>query len=207
MNLYILGNGGYANELFDQLFLEKNNYTFQGFIIMKDDKAFVITDLGISPFNYSKNASFILGTQNLLWRTIFINHLSNYYELSNKHFPNIISNKAHVSKTSILGIGNSFSPFSSINGITIIGNFNIFSNYSSIYNNCTIGNYNILGPYASIMRNCDIEDNNILNANCVITEKITVGSENIVGASECVFDNLNSKELFQSGIVMRKSIE
>lgn len=204
MNLYMLGNGGYAYELFDQLFLEKNSYKFQGFIILKDDEAFVINEEGIIPFNYQNDAAFVLATQNPIWRLKLLKHFIKHYDSTKTHFPNIYSNKAHVSKTSVIGIGNVFSAFSTISGVATVGNFNLFNSHSSVRSNCKIGNHNILHPYAGIMNSCIIGDYNVLQPNCVLTEKIIAGSDNVISAGECVFDNLNNEELFQSGIILKK---
>lgn len=203
----MLGSGGHAHELFDQLFLEKNIRTFQGFITLIGDKAFVISETGINPFTYEEDAAFIVATQNPLWRVKFIKHFTDRYENSKKHFPNVYSSKAHLSRTAILGIGNVLSAFSAITGISSIGNFNSFNSYSSVHNNCKIGNHNILHPYTGIMNSCAIGDNNILQPNCVVTEKIIVGDNNLISAGECVFDNLNNEELFQSGIILKKPRE
>jgi hypothetical protein len=40
----------------------------------------------------------------------------------------------------------------------------------------------------------------------IVTEKVTIGSNNIISAGECVFDNINNNELFQSGIILKKGI-
>ena len=204
MKLYMLGNGGHAHELFDQLFLEKNIHNFEGFIILIGDKAFVISETGIKPFTYEEDAAFVVATQNPLCRTKLIKHFTNRYESSKSHFPNVYSSKAHLSRTSLLGIGNVLSAFSAITGISSIGNFNSFSSYSSVHNNCKIGNYNILHSYTGIMNNCAVGDNNILQPNCIITEKVVVGDNNLISAGECVFDNINNEELFQSGIILKK---
>ena len=204
MRLYILGNGGYANEIFEHIFLKENTHEFCGFITLVGDKAFVISKEGILAFEYDSEASFILGTQNMLWRSKLLEYFLKLYDPIKKHFPNVYSNRSSVSNTSMLGIGNLFLPFSSIHGITTIGNFNSFSSYSSAYNSSTIGSYNILYPYAGIMNCCSIVDNNILQPNSIITEKVTIGSNNIISAGECVFDNVNDNELFQSGIIHKK---
>jgi hypothetical protein len=50
---YILGNGGYAQEVFEQIFLRNVISNFGGFIILKDNKAFLIGDEGSSTFYLS----------------------------------------------------------------------------------------------------------------------------------------------------------
>ena len=76
---YILGNGGYAQEVFEQIFLRNVISNFGGFIILKDNKAFLIGDEGVAPFTYPKESAFILGTGNKAWRQLFIEHFLKYY--------------------------------------------------------------------------------------------------------------------------------
>jgi acetyltransferase-like isoleucine patch superfamily enzyme len=206
MNLYILGNGGFAHEVFDHIFLKENSNKFCGFITLIGNKAFVISEEGIVTFEYDSYASFIIGTQNVVWRAKLLEYFLKIYEPTKKHFPNIYSNRCSVSSTSIVGIGNLFLPFSSINGISTIGNFNSFSSYCSVYNRCKIGNHNIVYPYAGIMNQCLVGDNNIMEPSSIVTEKVTIGNNNIISAGECVFDNINNNELFQSGIILKKGI-
>jgi acetyltransferase-like isoleucine patch superfamily enzyme len=203
MNLYILGNGGFANEVFDHIFLKNNKYKFCGFITLNGDKAFIISEEGIYPFKHDPYAAFIVGTQNTVWRHKLLSYFLKTYEPIKTHFPNIYSDSSHISATSILGVGNLFLPFSSIQGIANIGNFNSFSSYSSVHNRCKIGNHNIIQPYAGIMNQCIIGNNNILQPNSIITEKVNIGSDNMISAGECVFDNINDNELFQSGIILK----
>lgn len=206
MKLYILGNGGYANEIFEHIFLKENTHEFCGFITLVGDKAFVISSAGVSAFEYDSEASFMLGTQNTMWRGKLLDYFLKLYNPIKKHFPNICSDRCSVSTTSTLGIGNVFLPYSSVNGIASIGNFNLFSSYSSVHNSCKIGNDNIIYPYAGIMNCCSIGNNNVLQPNSIITEKVNIGSNNVISAGECVFDDINDNELFQSGIIHKKGI-
>ena len=80
MNLYILGNGGFAHEVFDHIYLKENTNKFYGFITLIGDKAFVISEQGIVPFEYDKEASFIVGTQNTIWKNKLLQYFLNLYE-------------------------------------------------------------------------------------------------------------------------------
>ena len=44
--LYILGNGSFAQEVFEQIIVANQINNFGGFIILKDDKAFCIGEEG-----------------------------------------------------------------------------------------------------------------------------------------------------------------
>lgn len=200
MTFYILGNGNYAREIFEQFFLKENKYNFGGFITLISDKAFVINTDGIHLFNYSTDSYFIIGCDLLI--DPIITYFTNKY--SSLHFPNMFSNTSYISISSMFGYGNIFSPFSSIIGVVSIGNFNRFHIHSGIRDSTIIGNYNILDPYANISINCTIGDNNIFKSNSNISEKIIIENNNLISAGECLFDNMESDRLFQSGIIMKK---
>ena len=204
MNLYIIGNGGFAHEVFDHIFLKNNKYNFCGFIALNGDKAFVISEDGVDTFRYDPSAAFVIGTHNTIWRTRLIDYFLKMYLPTKNHFPNIIAEQSSVSITSKIGVGNLFLPFSSVHGVSTIGDFNSFSSYASVYNRCKIGNHNIAHPYAGVMNQCRIGNNNVLEPNSIITEKVTIGNDNVISAGECVFDNINDNELFQSGIILKK---
>lgn len=201
--MYILGNGGYAHELYDQFCTQENN-SFEGFVTLNDDQALLINDNGIVPFTYPKDAQFMLGTGVKSWRLKFLNHFLDKYEATDKHFPNYFHNKAYVSKALNAGFGNIASPFSLVNGITRIGNFNCLNIYSSISHDCKIGNNNIFSPYASVLGYCVVGNDNFLSVNSTITPKKTIGNNNTISAGECLFDDLSDNEFFQSGVIYKK---
>ena len=68
---YILGNGGYAQEVFEQIFLRNVISNFGGFIILKDNKAFLIGDEGVAPFTYPKGFVFFISLFTYIYRTFF----------------------------------------------------------------------------------------------------------------------------------------
>ena len=201
---YILGNGGYAQEVFEQIFLRNVISNFGGFIILKGNKAFLIGDEGVAPFTYPKDSAFVLGTGNKTWRKVFIEHFLKYYDKTITHWPNAIAGNAHISLSSQMGIGNVFNCFTMVNANAIIGNFNQFNIYSSSAHDNLIGNNNIISPYSGLMGFTKMGDDNFLGANVTITPKISIGNDNTVSAGECVFDNMSDREFFQSGIIRKK---
>jgi len=201
---YIFGNEGFAKEIFDQVF-SVTLKEFGGFIVLKNDRAFVLTESGTQPFLYPDNVEFIIGTGSKKWRKLFMQHFLDKYPASINHFPNIVHSTAYISKLADTGIGNTFCPFSLINGNPVIGNFNNINVYSTVSHDCLVGDYNILSPYSGIMGRCTIGSNNFFGANCVITPDVNIGDDNTVSAGEVVFDNMTNREFFQSGIVYEKS--
>jgi UDP-3-O-[3-hydroxymyristoyl] glucosamine N-acyltransferase len=201
MLTYILGNGGYAHEIYDQFLSNKD---FGGFITLTDDIAYLINEDGINQFLYPAQAKFVVGTGAKQWRKAFINHFTQHYVLDSSTFPNFIHSSAYISKLANLGVGNVLGPFSTINGNAYIKDFNCLNIYSSISHDCVVGSYNILSPYSAILGYCYIGNNNFFSANCTVTPKLKVGDNNTISAGECLFEDMGYREFFRSGIVTKK---
>jgi UDP-3-O-[3-hydroxymyristoyl] glucosamine N-acyltransferase len=201
--IYILGNGGFAQEVFAQIVIP-HAYDFGGFIILKNDEAFLIDDDGINKFLYPEEAKFILGTGNKNWRRQFINHFLSKYSKSIKHFPNVEAKTAFIASTSKMGIGNVFCENSLLNATAEIGDFNMLNPYASIFHDSIVGDNNVLSPYAGIMGYCEIGDENFLGVGTHIVPKVEVGNENTLSAGETLFDDMGNRQFFQSGIVVNK---
>lgn len=209
MKLYILGNGGFAHELLQQLFYKNqlklnNNYEFGGFITKQIDKYFVTNMQGVAEFDYARHSAFIIGTCKKEWRNIFLEHFTSAYKVDDTHFPNVYSNTADIAPTVQMGVGNVFCSHSLATYNAILGNFNCFNSYASIFHDSIIGHNNILSPYASITGYCKLGNNNFLAAKALITPKISIGNDNTISAAECVFDNISDRQFFQSGIIYNK---
>lgn len=204
MKTYILGNSGFAREIFEQIFIRDHNNRFGGFIILNGDKPFVIGSDGSYEFEYPSDSSFVLGTRNKRWRKLFIDHFKQHYPLSSTYFPTFCANDAHISKMSILGVGNIFCSFSMTNANAEVGDFNCFNVYSTVSHDCVVQDNNIISPYAGIMGSCTVGSNNFLGTHSTITPKLTIGNDNTISAGECLFDNLTDRQFFQSGVVYNK---
>lgn len=204
MKTYILGNSGFARELFEQVFLRNHKTNFAGFIILNNDKPFVIDSDGSYEFTYPVDSCFVLGTGNKKWRKTFIEHFRHHYPLSSTYFPTFAAEDSHISKLSTIGIGNTFSSYSLTNADAHIGDFNSFNIYSTISHDCKMGNNNILSPYAGIMGYCTVGNDNFIGTHATITPKLTIGNDNTISAGECLFDNLTDRKFFGSGVVYNK---
>lgn len=204
MKTYILGNSGFAKEIFEQIFVRNPKHNFEGFIILKDDKPFVIGSDGSYEFTYDNSSSFVLGTGHKKWRKSFIEHFKQHYPLTSTYFPTFAAEDAHISKMSVIGIGNVFCSFSLTNADSQIGDFNCFNIYSTISHDCIMGNENIISPYAGIMGFCKVGNNNFFGTHSTVTPKLTIGNDNTISAGECLFENLENRQFFQSGVVYNK---
>jgi UDP-3-O-[3-hydroxymyristoyl] glucosamine N-acyltransferase len=204
-HIYILGNGGFAQEVFEQIILNQAvKETFGGFVILKNDEAVLIGEEGANPFTYPASARFIIGTGNKYWRKTFIDRFTSHYQTNLYHFPNVEAPYAYVSKTSYLGVGNVFMNFSVLNGNAAIGNFNMLYSYSSIHHDTIIGNNNIFSPYAGVMGYCKVGNDNFLGTGTHLTPKVYIGNENTLSAGETVFDDMKTRQFFQHGLVLDK---
>lgn len=201
---YILGNGGFANELYDQVFLQNRLEDFGGFITLKSDKALLVSDKGITNFIYPVDAKFLIGTGNKKWRSKFLLHFLDRYRETEEHFPNIAVNSAHISKMADIGIGNIFCAFSMVNADVVIGDFNLVNTYSMLSHGTKIGSYNIFCPKSSTMGEVRIKDFNFFGTGVTIVPNIKIGSHNALSAGEYLFENMGNKQFFQSGIVVDK---
>lgn len=205
MSIFILGQGGQSEEFLDYfLVTDKVIKDFGGFIELHDDKAILFSDSGTSDFHYSADAQFILGVGTKKVRKVFLEHLKKRYTININTFPNIISEKAHVSKLAKLGFGNVVAPFASIAGNAKIGNLNLFNIHSGVFHDCKVGDNNLFCPYSSLLGTVTIGNTNFFGANSTVTPKITIGDDNTISAGECLFDDLADREFFQSGIIQVK---
>lgn len=201
---YLLGNGGYAQECFEQFVLGEVIEDFGGFIVLNEGKAYLLNDEGINIFTYPKESAFVLGTGQSEWRKIFLEHLFKHYEQNVNHFPNIIANEAHLSQTCTLGIGNVLNCFAMTNANASLGNFNLFNCYASAHHGVKIGSHNIFSTYAAVLGYCNIGDNNCLGSGTTVTQRTNIGDDNTLSSGEHLFDNLSDKQIFQSGVILDK---
>lgn len=206
-NLYILGNGGFANYLYNQIVKKASfasKYIFKGFIIIKDGKAFCVSENGLQRFAFPPQSSFILGTNKTKYRQEFLELFSDYYTFDKETFPNIIVGSGFIDTRVEKGYGNVICDFASILGPSKIGNFNCLNMYSCIQHNTKVGSYNIFSPYAVILPKSKIQDYNFLGTHSMINKKIQIGSNNTISAGECLFDDIEDNNYFQSGFAEKK---
>lgn len=205
--LYILGNGGYAQECFEQFVLCGTVKDFGGFIVLKNDKAILMNEEGVTNFTYPEKASFMLGTGHRKWRKEFLAHMGKHYELDARHFPNMVAHDAHLSQTCILGIGNVLNSFAMTNANANIGDFNLLNCYSSVHHDVKMGSHNIFTTYATVLGYCNVGDDNWLGNGTTITSKTNVGNDNTLSSGEHLFDDMKDRQFFRHGVITEKPIK
>lgn len=202
--MYILGNGGYAQECFEQFVLCGTITDFGGFIVLKNDKAVLMNEDGVTDFSYPKEASFMLGTGHRKWRKVFLEHMFKHYDKNIKHFPNMIARDAHLSQTSVLGIGNVLNSFAMTNANANIGDFNLLNCYSSVHHDVKMGSHNIFTTYATVLGYCNVGDDNWLGNATTVTSKTNLGNDNTLSSGEHLFDDLGDRQFFRHGVITEK---
>lgn len=200
-NLYILGTEGFSEEIHDYAIIRQSitNYIFRGFITIKDNKAFYVSNNGVDRFSFPKSSSFILGTNNMYKRNQFIELFKSYYDFNADTFPNIVLGNGYVSSYAQLGYGNVICNNAIVNGSAKIGNFNSINTYGSIHNSTIIGDNNIISPYATVLPKALLGSSNMIATKAIINKRVCIGSYNTISAAECVFEDMGNNEIFQSG--------
>jgi len=207
--IYILGAGNFAQEVYSEVFLQGNASEyglFGGYIhLSKLDNPVLIDLEGESlGFNYPKEASFVLATGVKKWRHKFIDIFTSKYPKTDEFFPNIMSDGANISPLASYGIGNVFLWNSLVRANAYLGNFNLLNAGSMVHHDVVLGHNNVLLPQSQILGDSSMKDNNVLASSAVVVTKIKMGSDNTVSAGEVVFDDLEDRKFFQSGIITNK---
>jgi len=201
---YLLGNGGYAQECFEQFVLGGVIEDFGGFLILKNNKLVLIDDEGVNDFKYQDKASFVLGTGHRVWRKRFLNHLFKIYEPDINHFQGIVANEADLSQNSRLGIGNVLDCFAMTNANADMGNFNLLNCYASVHHDVRMGNHNIFTTYATVLGYCNVGDDNWLGNGTTVTQRTNIGNDNTLSSGEHLFDDMTDRQFFKAGVIVNK---
>ena len=88
---YLLGNGGYAQECFEQFVLGGVIQDFGGFLILKNNKLVIINEEGVDDFKYLDKSSFVLGTGHRIWRKKFFNMVVYFFFWERNRVGNLTS--------------------------------------------------------------------------------------------------------------------
>ena len=207
--IFILGAGHFAQEVYSEVFLQgdASNYgEFSGYIYISKLNNPILIDLEENEkgFDYPENAAFILATGVKKWRQKFIELFSSKYKVTEETFPNIMSDTANISPLASYGIGNVFLWNTLVRANAQIGDFNLLNAASIVHHDVKMGFNNVLLPQSQILGDSKMGDNNVLASSAVVVTKITMGNDNTVSAGEVVFDNMSDRKFFQSGYIADK---
>ena len=181
--IYILGNGGFANEVGSYLkFMGLTSYmrlTFNENNFFLDNTIFhpVIDD--------SYDNTFILGTGDLHTRSKAIELVCKSYPNTrmNRLFRNVIVDSKTIITVNNKGYGNIYCPGTKIlSPEIIIGNFNLFNANCTLCHDNILGNNNILCPNIMSLGNVKIGNNNFIGSSVTILPGVSMGDNNSVTA-------------------------
>lgn len=196
-DIYIIGSGGFAKEVYF-LLKRSTNFKLKGFVDINSTNSHVnfngesypIIDEDFFIKNY-KGSNVCVGIGN----PKIIRMIQKKY--SDFNFPNIIDNSVIFDDVNIkMGVGNIITPGCILTTCIEIGNLNIFNLNTTVGHDTIIGDCNVFNPCVNISGNCKIGNNNLLGVCSVILERKTIGNNSILGANSTLIDNIGDNSVF-----------
>lgn len=122
-----------------------------------------------------------------------------------REFINLISDKSHVSKRSLVGSGTIVQNNCNVLSFTEIGRGCLLNIGSSIHHESRLGDFSILAPGAIVLGRVEIGSDVYIGAGAIIKEGVKIGSGAYIGAGAVVIDDIpeNSRVV---GVPARKFI-
>lgn len=118
--------------------------------------------------------------------------LANYYKDLGFKFAVIISKKATLSKSVIVGEGTIIQSGVNISSECRIGRFVKLNTQSNIMHDSIVGDFSTVAPNAVILGRVNIGKNSYIGANATILPDITIGDNVVIGAGAVVTKNVLS---------------
>jgi len=162
----------------------------------------------------------ILGTEEDIdvWRKDFLNYevlitpdfpkirkkLVKIYKRNGFSFYTLISNKANISKSSIIRTGSIVQAGANISSESIIGRFVKVNSNANIMHNVEVGNYSTLAPNAVLLGNVKIGQECYIGANSTILPNITICNNVTIGAGAVVTKNIDIPNTTYIGIPAKR---
>lgn len=198
-DLYILGSGGHAIEVY---FLAKRIgiWNIKGMLDIEDkdpvvigsDKVPVINESFIDNLLPEKTclAIGIAGSNKIIKK--MIDQFSGKFEFPNLIDPSVIIDLSFVK----LGKGNILTANNTFTADIKIGSFNVFNIGGVFHHEVVIGDGNIFAPSTNICGGVKIGNFNYFGVKCTILQYLNVGNSNLIGASSLVTKTIgDSKSL------------
>ncbi len=192
-NIYILGSGGFAKEVYC-LILELNRFEVKAFIDIEEGNVIIgkkeipiITEETFFKLNLPKDTNLALGTGNPSLNAKIVSKFDRFL------FPNIIHPKAIYDIDSvIMGYGNIITAGVIMTTCINIGNFNILNLSVTVGHDSIIGNFNVINPTVNISGGVKLGDRNLLGVSSCILQYNTIGNDCVVGASALVTKHIQN---------------
>jgi sugar O-acyltransferase (sialic acid O-acetyltransferase NeuD family) len=194
-DLYILGAGGHAKEVY---FLADRigKWNIKGMLDLKPAKPIIIASKEVPVFPESmlddlnsENVCLVIGIASSV--NILKNMVSRYRERF--EFPNLIDPSVVSCLVNIeIGVGNVIAPNNTITTALKVGSYNVFNIGSIVHHDVIIGDYNIFGPSVNISGGVEIGDRNYFGVKSTVLQYLKVGNNNLIGAASLVTKDLES---------------
>jgi len=120
--------------------------------------------------------------------------LVEHYSAIGYSFLNVISPKATISRSCILGEGVVIQSGVNVSADVCIGNFVKLNSNSNVMHDCKVGNFTTIAPNAVLLGRVKVEGNCYIGANSTILPEIIVKENGIVGAGAVVLKNIHYNE-------------
>ena len=174
MEAYILGNGGFAKEVW-QILTEYSQYHIRGFVDLSP--AETSTEVGGERVPVYQQTVFLddfVGKEVALFVGLgdprLISKVTSTFKDFN--FPNFIHPNADVIGKHIkLGRGNIIASGCVFTVDIEIGSFNIFNLNTTIGHDVSIGDSNVFNPGSNVSGSVTIGNSNLLGTNCTVLQK------------------------------------
>lgn len=121
-------------------------------------------------------------------------------------FPNIISDRAFVDRTAMMGSGNIVSHNSVINAQAKLGVNNLINTGAIIEHHCCIKSHTHIAPGAILCGGVEISDSAFIGAGATIIPHVSVGQNVTVGAGALLITNTTEKQLTYLGVPAKVKI-
>ena len=118
------------------------------------------------------------------------NKLFDYYSSIGYSFLSVISPKAEISKSSILGKGVIIQSGVNISSDAVIGNFVKLNTNSNIMHDCKIERFTTVAPNAVLLGRVKVGSFCYIGANSTILPDVIVHDKSVVGAGSVVVNNV-----------------
>jgi UDP-N-acetylbacillosamine N-acetyltransferase len=120
--------------------------------------------------------------------------LVKYYLSLGYSFIKLISPKAEVSRSSVLGEGTVIQSFVNISSNVHIGAFVKLNTFANIMHDCIIGDFTTIAPNAVLLGRVKVEDQCYIGANATILPQVTIHGKAIVGAGSVVVKDIEKNK-------------
>jgi sugar O-acyltransferase (sialic acid O-acetyltransferase NeuD family) len=195
--IYIIGNGGFAKEIYF-LIKSSTNFEVMGFIDIEPSISkikFISEEVDVLDekyfFSHVKNANVCIGIGN----PKIIERI--YEKYSNYIFPNIIHKSVVMDfQNSKMGRGNIFTAGCVLTTSIEIGNLNIFNLKTTVGHDVLIGNFNVFNPSVNISGCCKIGNTNLFGVGSVVLENLNICNNSILGANSTLIENMTDNAIY-----------